>query len=97
MISKIQQKEFYFAFLKKNKLYEGKFFIGVKTTGIFCRPTCPARKPKFENCEFFQTAQEALLVSFRPCIRCNPLSYPEQASDLVKMFVEAVELDPSKR
>lgn len=97
MIPEAKQKEFYRALLEKNKIYEGTFFVGVKTTGVFCRPTCPARKPKFENCEFFKTAQEALLASFRPCMRCRPLSHPGQASDLIRVLVDAVEADPSKR
>ena len=66
MITADRKKEFYKALMDKNSHYEGFFFVGVKTTGVFCRPTCPARKPKFENCEFFQTAQEALLASYRP-------------------------------
>lgn len=91
------KNDYYQALLNKNSNYEGVFYVGVKTTGVFCRPTCAARKPKFENCEFYQTAQEALLASFRPCKRCRPLSHPNQVSDIVRMLVEAVELNPSKR
>lgn len=97
MITETQKQEFYKALIDKNAHYEGIFFIGVKTTGVFCRPTCPARKPKFENCEFHRTAQEALLASFRPCMRCRPLSHPNEVSDLVRTLVDAVEADPSKR
>ena len=97
MITQKQSIEFYQALLEKNSEFEGVFYVGVKTTGIFCRPTCPAKKPKFENCEFHKTAQEALLASFRPCLRCQPLSNPNQVSDLVRKLVEAVELDPTKR
>lgn len=97
MITKKQSVEFYQALLAKNPEFEGVFYVGVKTTGIFCRPTCPARKPKFENCEFHKTAQEALLASFRPCMRCQPLSNPNQVSELVRTLVEAVESDPTKR
>lgn len=89
--------EYYQALLDKNPDYEGIFYVGVKTTGVFCRPTCPARKPKFENCEFFETAQQALLASFRPCQRCRPLSHPHQVSELVQTLVNAVEANPSKR
>ncbi|HEY4544521.1 MAG TPA: Ada metal-binding domain-containing protein [Tissierellaceae bacterium] len=64
--------EYYKMLVEKNTSYEGIFFVGVKTTGIFCRPTCPAKKPKKENCEFFQTAKEATLASYRPCKRCQP-------------------------
>ena len=55
---------YYQALLAKNSQYEGVFFVGVRTTGVFCRPTCPARKPKLENCEFFASAQAALLASY---------------------------------
>lgn len=68
--------------------------MGVKTTGIFCRPSCPARKPKIENCEFFETAKEALLASFRLCKRCKPLSHPSALSKLVQALIEAVEKNP---
>jgi AraC family transcriptional regulator, regulatory protein of adaptative response / methylated-DNA-[protein]-cysteine methyltransferase len=91
-----KKKEFYRALLEKNKAYEGVFFVGVKTTGVFCRPTCPARKPKIENCDFFETAKEALLASFRPCKRCKPLSHPDTISKLVQVLVEAVEKNPEK-
>ncbi len=90
-------QEFYKALLNKNSEYEGVFYVGVKTTGVFCRPTCPARKPKFENCEFYKTAEEALLASFRPCLRCRPLSHPNHVSDLVRILVDAVEATPEKR
>lgn len=96
-ITPIEKQEFYQALLDKNAHYEGVFFVGVQTTGVFCRPTCSARKPKFENCEFYKTAEEALLASFRPCMRCRPLSHPNQVSDIVRTLVEAVEADPSKR
>lgn len=97
MITTEIQREYYKALINKKSEYEGVFYVGVKTTGIFCRPTCPARKPKFENCEFFETAQQALLASFRPCKRCRPLSHPNHVSDLVQMLVEAVEANPEKR
>ena len=91
------KRRYYGALLAKNTAYEGVFFVGVKTTGVFCRPTCPARKPRFENCEFFADAQAALLASFRPCKRCQPLSHPNQMSGVVKTLIDAVEADPAKR
>ena len=90
-------KIYYNALLKKASNYEGVFFVGVKTTGVFCRPTCPARKPKFENCEFFENAQDTLIASYRPCKRCAPLACPGEASDIVKTLVHAVERNPEKR
>ncbi len=97
MITDTQKVEFYQALLDKRKEYEGIFFVGVKTTGVFCRPTCSARKPKFENCEFFENAKQALLASFRPCKRCRPLSHPNHVSDLIQALVLAVEENPEKR
>lgn len=97
MFSPDDCQRYYQALLEKNRDYEGLFYVGVKTTGVFCRPTCPARKPKYENCEFFQTAQQALLASYRPCLRCRPLSHPNQVSELARTLVEAVEANPEKR
>src|SRR5579863_2656302 len=97
MITIKNQKKYYQALFNKDKGYEGIFYVGVKTTGVFCRPTCSARKPKFEHCEFFETAQQALLASFRPCKRCRPLSHPNQVSELVQKLVAAVEENPEKR
>jgi AraC family transcriptional regulator of adaptative response / methylphosphotriester-DNA alkyltransferase methyltransferase len=51
---------------------DGIFFYGVKTTGIFCRPSCRSREPKRENVEFFDSAQDAQISGFRPCKRCRP-------------------------
>lgn len=97
MITAENKKEYYQALIDKKTEYEGVFFVRVKTTGVFCRPTCPARKPKFESCEFFETAQQALLASFRPCKRCRPLSHPNHVSKLIQTLVEAVEKKPEKR
>lgn len=97
VISDESKKEYYQALIDKKAEYEGIFFVGVKTTGVFCRPTCSARKPKFENCEFFETAQQALLASFRPCKRCKPLCHPNQVSELIQTLVQAVEENPEKR
>ena len=97
MIAIELKNKYYQALLDKNTEYKGLFYVGVKTTGIFCSPTCPARKPKMENCEFFETAEQALLASFRPCKRCRPLSHPAEVSELVRTLVEAVEANPEKR
>jgi AraC family transcriptional regulator, regulatory protein of adaptative response / methylated-DNA-[protein]-cysteine methyltransferase len=97
MITAACKEEYYQALIDKRTEYEGIFYVGVKTTGVFCRPTCPAKKPKFDNCEFFQTAKEALLASYRPCKRCQPLSHPNHVSDVVRTLVEAIEQQPEKR
>jgi len=97
MLTAENKQKYYQALIHKKTEYEGIFYVGVKTTGVFCRPICPARKPKIENCEFFETAQQALLASFRPCKRCRPLSHPNHESKLVQVLVEAVEKNPEKR
>lgn len=63
------QKEeiFYKALLERDSSFEGTFYVGVKTTGVFCRPTCPARKPKRENVEFFSSTKDAITKGYRAC------------------------------
>lgn len=56
--------------------FDGRFFIGVLTTGIYCRPVCPARMPKKENVQLYPTAASASEAGFRPCLRCRPESSP---------------------
>jgi AraC family transcriptional regulator of adaptative response / DNA-3-methyladenine glycosylase II len=51
---------------------DGRFFTAVRTTGIYCRPVCPARTPKAENCTFFGTQEEARRAGYRACLRCRP-------------------------
>jgi AraC family transcriptional regulator of adaptative response / DNA-3-methyladenine glycosylase II len=63
---------YYRAIQAKDARFDGKVFVGVRSTGIFCRPICPARTPKPENCEFFVSAAAAHSAGFRPCLRCRP-------------------------
>ena len=56
----------------RNKRFEGIFFTGVLTTGIFYRPICPARAPKKKNCHFYPTAAAAIAAGLRPCLHCRP-------------------------
>lgn len=97
MISGSAQQEYYRALVDRDRAYDGIFYVGVTTTGVFCRPTCPARKPALAHCEFFPTAQSALLASYRPCKRCRPLSHPDQVSPVVQQLVDAIEATPDKR
>ncbi|MBM4071434.1 MAG: bifunctional transcriptional activator/DNA repair protein Ada [Planctomycetes bacterium] len=82
------------AYLKSDATYDGLFFIGVRTTGIFCRPTCPARKPLPENVEYFAEAQAAVAAGFRPCKRCRPLLAASQPVWVAELLAE-VEREPS--
>lgn len=65
--------EMYNALIERDSSYDGIFLAGIKTTGIFCRPTCTAKKPKPDNVEYFRTPHEALAGGFRPCKICKPL------------------------
>ncbi|KFA98498.1 DNA-3-methyladenine glycosylase 2 family protein [Vibrio sp. ER1A] len=62
--------------LSRDPRFDGVFFVAVKTTGIFCRPICPANLPREENVEYFSTAPVALQAGYRPCLRCRPDSAP---------------------
>jgi AraC family transcriptional regulator of adaptative response/methylated-DNA-[protein]-cysteine methyltransferase len=66
--------EMYRALVERDQSFDGLFFACVRTTGIFCRPTCHARKPKPENVEYAPTIQEALHRGYRPCLLCEPMS-----------------------
>jgi AraC family transcriptional regulator, regulatory protein of adaptative response / DNA-3-methyladenine glycosylase II len=60
--------------------FDGLFYVGVRSTGIYCRPICPARTPKFSNCYFYGSAAAAQDAGFRPCLRCRPETAPDLAS-----------------
>jgi AraC family transcriptional regulator, regulatory protein of adaptative response / methylated-DNA-[protein]-cysteine methyltransferase len=74
------------AFRSRNRAADGKFIVAVKTTGIYCRPVCPARPPKVENILFFDSIAEARSAGFRACKRCLPdgLSLQTQVEEIVK-------------
>ena len=85
------------AFLGGNPDYDGVFVTAVKTTGIFCRPSCPARKPRPENVEFFGSPRDALLAGYRPCKRCTPLADIGAAPPWLAPLLAAIEEDPARR
>jgi AraC family transcriptional regulator of adaptative response/methylated-DNA-[protein]-cysteine methyltransferase len=77
--------------------HEGRFVTAVKTTGIFCRPTCRARKPKAENVVFYSTAQEALQNGFRPCKICKPMEKIDETPEYIKKLLSELHEHPYKR
>ncbi len=85
------------AFLSRDASFDGLFVTGVHTTGIFCRPTCSAKKPRPENLSFFATPDEALLSGYRPCKRCRPLEARGSAPAWLRPLLEELETDPSRR
>ncbi len=88
------EDEMYDAVVNNNANYDGLFFYAVKTTGIFCRPSCQSKPPLRENICFFQNAEEANNAGFRPCKRCRSdlLSYRpmEEMALQVKQHIEAL-------
>ncbi len=85
------------AMLNRDSNYEGVFFFAVKTTGIFCRPTCAARKPKPENVVYFATPDEALAAGFRPCKRCQPLAHQNDTPEWARALLHELDQAPEKR
>jgi AraC family transcriptional regulator of adaptative response/methylated-DNA-[protein]-cysteine methyltransferase len=87
----------YRALVDRDASYEGVFLAAIRTTRIFCRPTCSARKPLSENVEYFATASEALHAGYRPCKRCRPLERDAAAPETVRRLLDAVERAPDGR
>lgn len=82
------------AFSRRDPAYDGLFYVAVKTTGIFCRPSCPSR-PNAANVEFFRSVKDCLFAGYRACKRCHPLAAngkpPSWAADLMKRVEETPE------
>lgn len=89
--------EMYGTLLARETAYEGIFVVAVRTTRVFCRPTCGARKPRRENVEFFATPRDALFAGYRPCRRCRPLEPLGGAPPWLRPLLDAVESDPARR
>ncbi|MDR1131731.1 MAG: helix-turn-helix domain-containing protein [Oscillospiraceae bacterium] len=69
----------YAALTAKDARFDGRFFVGVSSTGIYCRPVCKAKQPKLDNCTFYETAAEAEQSGYRPCLLCRPELAPGKA------------------
>lgn len=87
----------YRAVEQRDESFVGVFFVAVKTTGIFCRPGCPARVPLRQNVEFFSRAADALYAGYRPCLRCRPLDAGEKPPQWIEPLLAAVEATPKER
>ncbi|MGB9476634.1 MAG: trifunctional transcriptional activator/DNA repair protein Ada/methylated-DNA--[protein]-cysteine S-methyltransferase, partial [Candidatus Udaeobacter sp.] len=87
----------YRALVNRDSSFEGIFFVGVRTTGIFCRPTCAAKKPAPENVDFFATSSEALGSGYRPCMRCHPMDPNQRPPKLIERLRREVERAPDGR
>jgi AraC family transcriptional regulator of adaptative response/methylated-DNA-[protein]-cysteine methyltransferase len=84
------------AYLRSDASYDGLFYLGVRTTGIFCRPSCHAKKPKSENVEFFASPKEAVFAGYRPCLKCRPVAGAEEPV-WVATLIGRIESRPAER
>lgn len=89
--------ELYEALIRRDAAFEGRAWVGVTSTRVFCRLTCPARKPKLENCRFYFAVAECLEAGYRPCKRCTPLSAEGENDPTVRTLLDALNADPSRR
>src|SRR5213595_1914530 len=87
----------YRALVNRDPSFEGIFFVGVRTTGIFCRPTCTAKKPARENVDFSATPNQALHDGYRPCLRCHPMNPDKQLPELIERLRVEGERAPGGR
>ncbi|WP_262030292.1 bifunctional transcriptional activator/DNA repair enzyme AdaA [Microvirga sp. Mcv34] len=85
------------ALIARDPSYEGFAYVGVKTTGIFCRLTCPARKPKRQNVVFFSCRDAAQDAGFRPCLRCKPLDSRPPTSGALDTLRDRIKAEPERR
>ena len=89
--------EMYAACERRDTEYDGVFYIAVKTTGIFCRPSCPARMPLRKNVLFHETPGDCLASGYRPCKKCRPLEVAGAMPTWLKEVVDHFQTDPSKK
>jgi AraC family transcriptional regulator of adaptative response/methylated-DNA-[protein]-cysteine methyltransferase len=85
------------AFFASDATYDGIFFTAVRTTGIFCRPSCRARKPLPGNIEFFGSVHDALFAGYRPCRRCHPMVPAATAPEWLTPLLAAIDEQPNQR
>lgn len=89
--------EYWQAFVAADADYDGLFWVGVETTGIFCRPSCRARKPLKQNCQVFDASEQALEAGFRPCKRCKPELLAHEHPRWVQRVLNALHEHPEHR
>jgi AraC family transcriptional regulator of adaptative response/methylated-DNA-[protein]-cysteine methyltransferase len=83
------------AVLSRDASYDGVFFVAVRTTGVFCRPSCGSRKPLPRNIEYYRSVREALAAGYRPCKRCRPLDTNGKPPEWVRQLLARIERVPA--
>lgn len=87
----------YAALLARDDRFDGQAYVCVASTGVFCRLTCPARKPRAENCTFHPTVAACLEAGFRPCLRCQPVQAAAGADPVINVLLAALDRAPGRR
>lgn len=87
----------YQALLDRDPRFDGQAYVCVASTGIFCRLTCPARKPLRENCSFHESIGQCIEAGFRPCKRCHPLRPAAEEDPMIAQLLRALDDAPDKR
>jgi AraC family transcriptional regulator of adaptative response/methylated-DNA-[protein]-cysteine methyltransferase len=87
----------YRALAERDSTYDGVFFAAIRTTGVFCRPTCAAKKPRQENVEFYSSVGDAVSAGYRPCKRCRPMEPAGKPPAWLEQLLARVEEDPKRR
>lgn len=89
--------ELYQALLARDAAFDGRAFVGVTSTGVFCRLSCPARKPKPENCRFFFSVADCIEAGFRACKRCSPMQPAALSDPVIADLLAELNKDPARR
>ena len=90
-------KTLYDALIARDPSYEGRAYVGVLSTGVFCRLTCHARKSKPENCRFFGSVAECMSAGFRACLKCHPVAPAADADPLIAALLKIMAEKPGYR
>src|SRR5688572_9865534 len=92
VIADLDEASCYRALAARDRRFDGLFYVGVVSTGVYCRPICTARIPRADRCRFFRTAAEAERAGFRACLRCRPELAPGRApvDSLPRLVASAV-------
>jgi AraC family transcriptional regulator of adaptative response/methylated-DNA-[protein]-cysteine methyltransferase len=97
MLFDVDDDTLYTALLTRDARYDGRVYVGVTSTGVFCRLTCPARKPKRANCRFHATIAACIAAGFRPCMRCHPMRPAAESDPSITSLLAALEDRPGHR
>jgi AraC family transcriptional regulator of adaptative response/methylated-DNA-[protein]-cysteine methyltransferase len=96
-VSQLDADTAWAAFMRRDRTWDGRVIGAVKTTGIYCKPSCPARRPKRENVEFFESGEQAVVAGYRPCLRCKPDEVGRDRAAIAQAirFIEEAEEAPT--